>query len=82
MKLDYKTSGTCSTMIRLEVEDGVIKNVRFENGCDGNTKGIAILTEGMRAEEAIKKLKGIRCGNKATSCPDQLALALTKALNT
>lgn len=76
----YKTSGTCSTAIDLEVENGIIKHVRFINGCPGNTAGISQLVAGMQAEEVIRRLKGIKCGNKQTSCPGQLALALEEAL--
>ncbi len=75
-KIRYNTKGTCSRAINLEVEDGIIKNVEFEGGCSGNTQGVAKLVEGMRAEDAIKKLSGIKCGFKNTSCPDQLAKAL------
>lgn len=80
MKYDYRTKGTCSSAIRLELEDGVIRHVEFQGGCNGNLQGIAALVEGMPAQEAIAKLKGIRCGFKSTSCPDQLSLALEQAL--
>ena len=76
----YKTEGTCSTQIDLEVEDGIIKNVAFTGGCNGNLQGVSKLVEGMKAEDAIAKLKGIRCGYKNTSCPDQLATALEQIL--
>ena len=76
----YKTKGTCSTQIDLEVEDGVIKNVGFTGGCNGNLQGISRLVEGMKAEDAIAKLKGIRCGYKSASCPDQLSKALEEVL--
>ena len=72
----YKTSGTCSSAINLEVEGDVIKSVSFTGGCNGNLQGIARLVEGMKVEDAISRLKGIRCGFKNTSCPDQLARAL------
>lgn len=72
----YQTSGTCSSAIDVEVEDGIIKSVAFTGGCNGNLQGISRLVEGMKAEDAIARLKGIRCGFKATSCPDQLARAL------
>lgn len=72
----YKTQGTCSSAIDLEVEDGVIKSVAFTGGCHGNLQGISRLVEGMQVEDAIARLKGIRCGFKNTSCPDQLARAL------
>jgi uncharacterized protein (TIGR03905 family) len=78
--IEYKTSGTCSRMVILDVEDGVITDCSFVGGCAGNTKGVAELVKGMKAEDAIEKLKGIRCGFKTTSCPDQLARALEGAL--
>lgn len=77
----YKTSGTCSTAIDLEVEDGRIKSVQFIGGCNGNTQGISALVKGMLVGEAIDRLKGIRCGFKNTSCPDQLAKALEQTLS-
>lgn len=72
----YKTSGTCSSTINLEVEGDIIKSVSFTGGCNGNLQGISRLVEGMKVEDAISRLKGIRCGFKNTSCPDQLARAL------
>lgn len=75
----YATRGVCSRSITFDLEDGVVRNVHFEGGCSGNTQGIAALVEGMTAEEAIRRLQGIRCGFKTTSCPDQLAQALQKA---
>lgn len=72
----YKTCGTCSSAIDVEVKDGIIESVKFTGGCNGNLQGISSLVTGMTAEDAIKKLKGIRCGMKSTSCPDQLAKAL------
>ena len=72
----YKTSGTCSSAINLEVEGDIIKSVSFTAGCNGNLQGISRLVEGMKVEDAISRLKGIRCGFKNTSCPDQLARAL------
>ena len=74
--IEYKTKGTCSRMIILEVEDDVISDCKFIGGCAGNTLGIASLVKGMKTEEAIARLKGIKCGFKSTSCPDQLACAL------
>jgi uncharacterized protein (TIGR03905 family) len=74
--IEYKTSGTCSRLIKLDVEDGVIINCEFVAGCPGNTHGVAALVRGMKVEEAITRLKGIKCGMKSTSCPDQLARAL------
>lgn len=76
MEFSYKTKGVCSRLIKIEVEDGIVKKVQFEGGCNGNTKGIASLVEGMPVEEVIKRLENIKCGFKETSCPDQLAQAL------
>lgn len=72
----YKTSGTCSAAIDFEVENGIVKNVKFIGGCNGNTQGISALVEGMPVEEVISRLEGIKCGFKSTSCPDQLSKAL------
>ncbi|MBE5931077.1 MAG: TIGR03905 family TSCPD domain-containing protein [Lachnospiraceae bacterium] len=72
----YKTSGTCSSAIDFEVEDGIVKEVKFIGGCNGNTQGVAALVKGMPVEEVISRLEGIKCGFKPTSCPDQLAKAL------
>ena len=72
----YQTKGTCSTAIDIEVKDGRIESVKFTGGCNGNLQGISALVKGMMVEEAISRLKGIRCGFKSTSCPDQLAKAL------
>ena len=77
--IEYKTSGTCSRMVVVDVEDGVITDCRFVGGCAGNTQGVAALVIGLRAEDAIAKIKGIKCGLKPTSCPDQLAKALEEA---
>ena len=80
MSYEYRTQGTCSSKIAFDLENGTVKNVKFTAGCNGNLKGISSLVEGMKAEDAIEKLKGIRCGFKSTSCPDQLARALEKAI--
>lgn len=72
----YQTNGTCSTAIDIEVKDGIIEAVSFTGGCNGNLKGICSLVRGMKVEDAISRLKGIQCGFKSTSCPDQLARAL------
>mgnify|MGYP002512370135 FL=1 len=74
--MKYKTQGTCSQEIDIELKDGVIDSVSFTGGCNGNLKGVSALVKGMKPEEAISRLKGIRCGMKSTSCPDQLARAL------
>lgn len=76
----YKTKGTCSTSIDVELKDGVIDSVKFTGGCNGNLQGISALVKGMKPEEAISRLKGIRCGFKPTSCPDQLAHALEEII--
>lgn len=80
MKFRHINRGTCSQAVNFEIEDGILKNVEFKYGCDGNTQGICRLVEGMPVEEVIKRLEGIRCGFKPTSCPDQLAQALKEAL--
>lgn len=80
MTYTYKTQGTCSRKITFDLEDGIVKNVNFEGGCNGNLKGISALVEGKEAEEVIKTVSGITCGFKSTSCPDQLARALHEAL--
>lgn len=79
--LEYKTQGTCSRSISLTLDDNnIITAVSFMGGCNGNLQGISKLVTGMKAEEAIKKLRGIDCGGKGTSCPDQLSFALEEAL--
>ncbi len=77
-KYTYVPQGTCSRLIEIETEGDVIKDVRFEGGCNGNLQGIASLVRGMKASEVIARLEGIRCGLKGTSCPDQLSKALRK----
>lgn len=76
MKHSYKTKGTCSTNIELDVEDGVLKEVFFWGGCNGNLQGISRLVKDMPVNKIIETLEGIRCGGRATSCPDQLCKAL------
>ncbi len=78
--MKYKTHGTCSKEINIELKDGVIDSVSFVGGCNGNLKGICALVKGMKPEDAISRLKGIKCGFKSTSCPDQLARALESML--
>ena len=80
--IEYTTRGTCARAIRITLEDNLIKEVKFMGGCSGNTQGVAALVAGMTAEEAIRRLSGIKCGPKSTSCPDQLSLALKQALET
>ena len=79
-RIEYKTRGTCSRMVTVDVEDGIVVDCSFVGGCAGNTVGVASLVKGMKAEEAIKRLKGIKCGFKPTSCPDQLARAIEEAI--
>ena len=76
----YRPRGVCSREMRVEVEDGIIRRVEVVGGCNGNLKGISRLLVGMRAEDAIGKLEGVRCGFKPTSCPDQLSKALRECL--
>lgn len=76
MHVTYNTKGICAVRVEFDVEDGVVKNISFLGGCDGNHKGLAALAEGMTPEEAARRLKGITCGRRNTSCPDQLAVAL------
>lgn len=76
MKHTYRTSGTCSTQIEFDVEDNIVKSVRFTGGCNGNLKAIAQLVEGQSIDWIIERLEGIKCGYKSTSCGDQLAQAL------
>ena len=77
----YQPKGVCSNAIDVEMEDGIIKSVQFTGGCNGNTQGISRLVAGMKVEDAISRLKGIKCGFKSTSCPDQLACALEEMLD-
>ena len=81
MPYQYRTKGVCARNITFDIVDGKVVNVQFEGGCNGNTKGIASLIEGMSAEEAVRRMEGIRCGFKSTSCPDQLAQAIKEVLN-
>lgn len=76
MTIDYRPQGVCSRHFQIQVEDGVIQKVSVEGGCSGNLQGISSLLQGMRVEDAIGRMEGIRCGMKTTSCPDQLAKAL------
>ncbi|MDE5577794.1 MAG: TIGR03905 family TSCPD domain-containing protein [Oscillospiraceae bacterium] len=80
MTINYTPRGVCSRNITIEVTDGIIDSVKFMGGCNGNTQGVAALVKGMKVEEAIKRLEGINCNGKGTSCPDQLAVALKEAL--
>lgn len=79
MQYEYKTKGTCSQRIIFEIEENIVRNVQFIGGCNGNLQGIGRLVEGMDVDEVIKRIEGIHCGFKPTSCPDQLANALKEA---
>lgn len=79
MKTSYITHGTCSKQIDVEVENGIVKSVVFYGGCNGNLQGISSLVAGMKVEDVIARLDGIRCGARNTSCPDQLCKALREA---
>lgn len=78
-KFTFSPRGVCSSQIDFEIENGILHNVRFTRGCNGNTQGIGRLVEGMPVDEVIKRLKGVDCGGRGTSCPDQLAIALENA---
>ena len=80
MEFDYRTRGTCSSSIHVALDGRRVKRVAFTGGCNGNLQGISRLVIGMKAEDAIRRMQGIRCGGKASSCPDQLSIALTRAL--
>lgn len=77
--MTYKTQGTCSQFIDFDIIDNKVRNVRFTGGCHGNTQGVAALVEGMDVDEAIRRMEGIKCKMRPTSCPDQLATALKQA---
>ncbi|MBR1626516.1 MAG: TIGR03905 family TSCPD domain-containing protein [Bacteroidales bacterium] len=77
----YKTFGTCSQFIDIELDGDIVNNVNFIGGCAGNTQGVAALVKGMKVKDAITRLKGIDCHGKGTSCPDQLAIALEKMIS-
>lgn len=79
-KYTYTPHGVCSAQIDFEIDNGIVKNVKFTRGCNGNTQGISKLVEGMQAEEIIKRLRGTNCNGRGTSCPDQLAAAIEIAL--
>ena len=81
MLYEYNTNGTCSKKILLEIsEDGIIESVKFIGGCHGNLQGISALVTGMKAEDVVEKIEGIKCGFKSTSCPDQLSKAIKLAM--
>ena len=80
MEYTYKTRGTCAVQIKFDLDGDIISNVKFLGGCNGNLQGISRLVEGMNVNEVASKLKGITCGYKSTSCPDQLAIAIANAV--
>lgn len=80
MKYTYIPQGVCSRQIDIEIEEDIVKSLNVVGGCNGNLQGISRLVEGMKTEEIITRLKGIKCGGKSTSCPDQIALALEEIL--
>ncbi len=79
MTIQYTPRGTCSTHMTIQVEDGVVQSLQVDSGCGGNLEGISKLVEGMKVDDVISRLDGIRCGRKPTSCPDQLAQALKQS---
>lgn len=81
MTIQYTPRGVCARAFHIEVEDGKVQSVRVQGGCSGNLQGVAALLKGMPVEEAIRRMEGIRCGTKQTSCPDQLAQALKTVRN-
>ena len=80
MTIEYKPRGVCSQLMQVTVEDGIVQDVQVLGGCNGNLKGIMSLVKGMKAEDVVERLEGIRCGMKPTSCPDQLAKAIKRAM--
>ncbi|MDE6060387.1 MAG: TIGR03905 family TSCPD domain-containing protein [Clostridia bacterium] len=80
MEYTYKTKGTCAVQIKFDLDGDIISNVKFLGGCNGNLQGISRLVEGMNVNDVATKLKGITCGYKSTSCPDQLAIAIANAV--
>ena len=78
MEIKFQPQGVCSKQIVIDVEDGIVNNVKFIGGCSGNTQGVGALAKGMQVNEVFERLQGIRCGARPTSCPDQLAKALVK----
>lgn len=79
MKFEYKTNGTCSSKILFDIDDGIVHDLEYIGGCNGNLQGLSRLVEGMPVDEVISRVQGIHCGAKPTSCPDQLAQALLQA---
>ena len=81
MEYTRKNKGVCSASTKVVIEDGIVKDVEIVGGCNGNIKGLIALVKDMKAEEAVARMQGITCGFKATSCPDQLALAIKEAIS-
>lgn len=81
MEYTRKNEGVCSRSTKVIIEDGIVKDVEIVGGCNGNIKGLIALVKGMNAQEAVERMQGIKCGFKATSCPDQLALAIKEAIS-
>lgn len=81
MHFAYNTENTCSSLIEMDIDNGVVSNIKFTGGCNGNLKAIPILVDGMKAEDIVAKLSGITCGRRPTSCGDQLAKAVIAAMN-
>ena len=79
MHYEYKTENTCSTLIEMDIDGGVVSNIKFTGGCNGNLKAIPVLVDGMKAEDIAARLSGITCGRRPTSCSDQLAKAVLAA---
>lgn len=80
MTITYTPRGVCSRKFTIQVEDGVIQDLQVVGGCSGNLQGLSALLKGMKVDQAVERLEGIRCGGKPTSCPDQIAQALKSAL--
>lgn len=80
MKIEFTPKGVCSRKMSVEVEDGIVKDLEVVGGCNGNLKGIGKLVAGMKVDDVITRLEGVECGNKGTSCPDQLAKGLKESL--
>jgi len=81
MSYIYKTKGTCSSQIKVDLDGNIIKSVEFTGGCNGNLKGISKIVQNMTVEDVVSKLSGVKCGYKSTSCPDQLSIAVQEAYN-